>query len=129
MTDTNARGRYMPQGARLPEGACTHRMDHGDVPSIDGYSVSALGWLLTIAARRLVDAYRRRTREANLPPAAFGPEIVPAVEDEVLRDTVGDEMGQSARALWVSSPGCSFRTASSPSPQDGRRRVSRTVRW
>jgi len=60
---------------------------------------SALGWLWTIAARRLVDAYRRRTREANLPPAAFGPEIVPAVEDEVLRDAVGDEMGAALRRL------------------------------
>ena len=60
---------------------------------------SALGWLWTIAARRLVDAYRRRTREARLPPAAFAPEVVPAAEDEVLRGTVGDEMGAALRRL------------------------------
>jgi len=60
---------------------------------------SAVGWLWTIAARRLVDAYRRRTREANLPPTVFGPEIVPAAEDEALRDTVGDEMGAALRRL------------------------------
>ena len=60
---------------------------------------SALGWLWTIAARRLVDAYRRRTREAKLPPAAFTPEVLPTAEDEVLRGTVGDEMGAALRRL------------------------------
>ena len=60
---------------------------------------SALGWLWTIAARRLVDAYRRRTRDARLPPAAFTPVVLPAAEDEVLRGTVGDEMGAALRRL------------------------------
>lgn len=60
---------------------------------------SAVGWLWTIAARRLVDAYRRRTREVKLPPAAFTPEVLPAAEDEVLRGTVGDEMGAALRRL------------------------------
>ena len=35
----------------------------------------------------------------GLPPAAFGPVVVPAVEDEVLRGTVGDEMGAALRRL------------------------------
>jgi hypothetical protein len=35
VTDTNARGRYAARRA-FAEGACTHRMDLGDVPSIDG---------------------------------------------------------------------------------------------
>ena len=60
---------------------------------------SALGWLWTIAARRLVDAYRRRAREAEPPPAAFTPEVLPAAEDEALRGTVGDEMGAALRRL------------------------------
>src|SRR5205807_5522794 len=29
---------------------------------------SAVGWLWTIAARRLVDAFRKRAREAEMPP-------------------------------------------------------------
>ena len=57
MTDTNARGRYMPQGAHLQEGACTHRMDRGDVPSIDGLPclglcddvVTVQAWCLAVA--------------------------------------------------------------------------------
>jgi RNA polymerase sigma-70 factor, ECF subfamily len=65
---------------------------------------SAVGWLWTIAARRLVDAVRRRAREARdagLAPAALPPhqQVVPAAEDEVLRATVGDEVGEALRAL------------------------------
>jgi RNA polymerase sigma-70 factor (ECF subfamily) len=59
----------------------------------------AVGWLWTIAARRLVDAFRRRAREANVPVAALPVPIVPAAEDEVLSEAVGDPMGQALRQL------------------------------
>jgi RNA polymerase sigma-70 factor (ECF subfamily) len=61
---------------------------------------SAVGWVWTIAARRLVDALRRRARAARVPPVALPPEqVVPAAEDEALRATVGDEMGEALRRL------------------------------
>ncbi|TDV51919.1 RNA polymerase sigma factor [Actinophytocola oryzae] len=56
--------------------------------SVDG---SAVGWLWTIAARRLVDAFRRRARE-SVPPLTAEPSS-PAAEDEALSDVVGDEVG------------------------------------
>src|SRR5215831_18607140 len=58
---------------------------------------SAVGWVWTIAARRLVDALRRRAREEralNLPVLT-----APAAEDVVLRETVGDELGEALRRL------------------------------
>jgi RNA polymerase sigma-70 factor, ECF subfamily len=65
---------------------------------------SAVGWIWTIAARRLVDALRRRAREgraAPLAPAALpaGGRVAPAAEDEVLLATVGDEVGEALRRL------------------------------
>jgi RNA polymerase sigma-70 factor (ECF subfamily) len=64
-----------------------------------GAGGSAVGWLWTIAARRLVDAFRRRARDAEraagAPPAA----VAPAAEDEVLGTTVGDEIGDALRRL------------------------------
>jgi RNA polymerase sigma-70 factor (ECF subfamily) len=64
---------------------------------------SAVGWMWTIAARRLVDALRRRAREGRnglLPPAALPhQQVAPAAEDEVLLATVGDEVGEALRAL------------------------------
>jgi RNA polymerase sigma-70 factor (ECF subfamily) len=65
---------------------------------------SAVGWIWTIAARRLVDALRRRAREgraALLAPAALpaGERVAPAAEDEVLLATVGDEVGEALRRL------------------------------
>src|SRR5215475_8115328 len=41
---------------------------------------SAVGWLWTIAARRLVDALRRRAREARAPLSALVPPPVSAAE-------------------------------------------------
>jgi RNA polymerase sigma-70 factor, ECF subfamily len=59
---------------------------------------SAVGWLWTIAARRLVDAYRRRAREARVPPVT--PAVTaPAAEDEALHATVGDELGSALDRL------------------------------
>jgi RNA polymerase sigma-70 factor (ECF subfamily) len=44
---------------------------------------SAAGWLWTIAARRLVDVFRRRARE-GVPPRVEPARSNPAAEDEVL---------------------------------------------
>jgi RNA polymerase sigma-70 factor (ECF subfamily) len=59
---------------------------------------SAVGWLWTIAARRLVDAFRRRARHAQ-PPVTAAASVAPAAEDEVLRDAVGDPVGEALRQL------------------------------
>lgn len=60
---------------------------------------SAVGWLWTIAARRLVDAYRRRDRQDRLSRTAAPAETAPAAEDEALAGTVGDELGDALRRL------------------------------
>ncbi len=60
---------------------------------------TAVGWVWTIAARRLVDALRRRNREAQLPFAAMSALAMPAAEDEVLDAMLGDSMGEALRQL------------------------------
>ena len=60
---------------------------------------SAVGWVWTIAARRLVDALRRRARQAQLPLAALPAAAAPAAEDEVLDAELGDAMGAALRRL------------------------------
>jgi RNA polymerase sigma-70 factor, ECF subfamily len=60
---------------------------------------SAVGWLWTIAARRLVDAFRRRARDAQPPPAAVPVSVAPAAEEEALLGTVGDAVGDALRRL------------------------------
>ncbi len=60
---------------------------------------TAVGWVWTIAARRLVDALRRRNREAQLPFAAMSALAMPAAEDEVLDAMLGDAMGAALRQL------------------------------
>jgi RNA polymerase sigma-70 factor (ECF subfamily) len=62
--------------------------------SVDG---SAVGWLWTIAARRLVDTFRRRARESV--PTSVAEPLSPAAEDEVLSDVVGDEVGDALARL------------------------------
>ena len=64
-----------------------------------GVGGSAVGWLWTIAARRLVDALRRRARDARPPPTARPVAVAPAAEDEVLQATVGDPVGEALRRL------------------------------
>ncbi|PRY37862.1 RNA polymerase sigma factor [Umezawaea tangerina] len=64
--------------------------------SVDG---TAVGWLWTIAARRLIDAFRRRAHHAEPPPAAAADAVVPPVEDEVLAGVVGDDVGDALRQL------------------------------
>ncbi|MFD9038413.1 RNA polymerase sigma factor [Streptomyces bottropensis] len=60
---------------------------------------SAVGWLWTIAARRLVDAFRRRAHHAEPPPAAAGQPMAPAAEEEALAATVGGDVGDALRRL------------------------------
>lgn len=68
---------------------------------------SALGWLWTIASRRLVDAFRRRGRAASaLRPAtaaaagtALAEPVVPAAEDTALDAMVGDPMWTALQRL------------------------------
>ncbi|MFJ2175560.1 RNA polymerase sigma factor [Streptomyces sp. NPDC101062] len=65
---------------------------------------SAVGWLWTIAARRLIDAFRRRAHQARLPEAIAGHAgaagaVAPAAEDEVLAASVGGEVGDALGAL------------------------------
>lgn len=63
--------------------------------AVDG---SAVGWIWTIAARRLVDAFRRRGHHAQPPASAVAPPV-PAVEEEVLAGVLGDEVGDALRRL------------------------------
>ncbi|WP_406147887.1 RNA polymerase sigma factor [Streptomyces sp. NBC_01012] len=60
---------------------------------------SAAGWLWTIAARRLVDAFRRRAHHAQPPVTAVERTVAPAAEDEVLAAGIGGELGDALRAL------------------------------
>jgi RNA polymerase sigma-70 factor (ECF subfamily) len=61
---------------------------------------SAVGWVWTIAARRLVDAFRRRAHHAQPPPVlALDCAPVPAAEEEALAATVGDDVGDALRNL------------------------------
>lgn len=60
---------------------------------------TAVGWLWTIAVRRLVDAFRRRAHHAEPPPAAVPDAVVPAAEEEALAATVGGDVGDALRCL------------------------------
>lgn len=45
---------------------------------------SALGWLWTIAAHRLVDAFRRRARQERTPVVPVAETVAPAAEEQAL---------------------------------------------
>ncbi|MEV4219842.1 RNA polymerase sigma factor [Nonomuraea sp. NPDC049725] len=60
---------------------------------------TAVGWLWTIAARRLVDAFRRRAHHAEPPPAAALTGTAPAAEEEALASAVGGDVGDALRLL------------------------------
>ncbi|MFF0000554.1 RNA polymerase sigma factor [Streptomyces avermitilis] len=60
---------------------------------------TAAGWLWTIAARRLVDAFRRRAHHAEPPAAAALPDAAPAAEEEALATAVGGDVGDALRRL------------------------------
>ncbi|MFJ6385785.1 RNA polymerase sigma factor [Kitasatospora sp. NPDC092039] len=55
------------------------------------------GWLWTIAARRLVDAFRARGRHGALPPLSVAP--APSAEHEVLEAAVGGDVGAALDRL------------------------------
>lgn len=57
-----------------------------------GSAGSAAGWIWSIAARRLVDAFRRRARDANVPALALPEETAPSAEEQVMRDELDDEL-------------------------------------
>jgi RNA polymerase sigma-70 factor (ECF subfamily) len=63
--------------------------------AVDG---TAVGWLWTIAARRLVDAFRRRAHQARPLPVAETA-AAPAAEDEVLAGALSDDVGGALRDL------------------------------
>ncbi|GAA3625296.1 RNA polymerase sigma factor [Kineosporia mesophila] len=54
----------------------------------------ALGWLWTIAARRLVDGFRAQTRQARVPVTTAEP-VAPAAEDEALAGGLGGGLEQA----------------------------------
>ncbi|RLL67237.1 RNA polymerase sigma factor [Streptomyces sp. Z26] len=60
---------------------------------------TAVGWLWTIAARRLVDAFRRRAHHAEPPPAAAPRDTAPGAEDEALAARVDGDVGDALRRL------------------------------
>jgi len=60
---------------------------------------SAVGWMWTIASRRLVDAFRRRAHHAELPVAVLVETVAPAAEEEALAGAVGDAVGSALREL------------------------------
>jgi RNA polymerase sigma factor (sigma-70 family) len=60
---------------------------------------SGIGWLWTIAANRLVDAFRRRARQGQLPAATRTETTAPAAEDEVLAGQIGQELEGALLAL------------------------------
>jgi RNA polymerase sigma-70 factor (ECF subfamily) len=62
-------------------------------------SGSAAGWLWTIAAHRLVDAFRRRARQNQVPAVPLAETVAPAAEDEVMAGRVGQELEQALLVL------------------------------
>lgn len=62
-------------------------------------SGSAAGWLWTIAAHRLVDAFRRRARHNQVPAVQMSDAIAPAAEDEVMAGRVAHELEQALLVL------------------------------
>jgi RNA polymerase sigma-70 factor (ECF subfamily) len=59
----------------------------------------AVGWLWTIAARRLADGFRRRARQGKVPPALSSPAVAPAAEDQVLGAELGEDMERALMSL------------------------------
>ena len=59
----------------------------------------AVGWLWTIAVRRLADGFRRRARQGQVPPALTSASVAPAAEDQVLAVALGEEMERALMSL------------------------------
>ncbi|MFD1322361.1 RNA polymerase sigma factor [Micromonospora sonneratiae] len=62
-------------------------------------SGSAVGWLWTIAANRLVDAFRRRARQAQVPAVPLAETVAPAAEDEVMAGRVDQNLERALLTL------------------------------
>ncbi|GAA2331501.1 RNA polymerase sigma factor [Streptomyces kunmingensis] len=62
---------------------------------------SAVGWLWTIAANRLVDALRKRARHERVPTIPLVATTAPAAEDEVLANRVDQDLEQALLRLPV----------------------------
>ncbi|WP_430788034.1 RNA polymerase sigma factor [Actinoplanes sp. G11-F43] len=62
-------------------------------------SGSAVGWLWTIAAHRLVDAFRRRARQNQVPAVPVTETVAPATEDVVMAGRVGQELERALLEL------------------------------
>lgn len=60
---------------------------------------SAVGWLWTIAAHRLIDAFRRRARHDRVPVAQHTETVAPAAEEEALAGGFDGELEQALLAL------------------------------
>ncbi len=60
---------------------------------------TAAGWIWTIAARRLIDALRRRARVHEVPTDVLPVRSVPAAEDEALAGAIGLELGAALDGL------------------------------
>jgi RNA polymerase sigma-70 factor (ECF subfamily) len=59
---------------------------------------SAAGWLWTIAARRLIDAFRRRGR-TEAPVIDVPERVAPSAEDEALHDELDDPLAAGLERL------------------------------
>ncbi|WP_329106825.1 RNA polymerase sigma factor [Micromonospora sp. NBC_01699] len=60
---------------------------------------SALGWMWTIAAHRLVDAFRRRARQERVPAVQTFENMAPAAEDEALAGGIDSRLETALLAL------------------------------
>ena len=60
---------------------------------------SALGWMWTIAAHRLVDAFRRRARQVRAPAVQTFETVAPAAEDEALAGGIDADLERALLAL------------------------------
>lgn len=65
----------------------------------DSTKGSAVGWLWTIAARRLVDAFRARARRERVPTVQTFATVAPAAEEEALAGGVDADLEQALLAL------------------------------
>jgi RNA polymerase sigma-70 factor (ECF subfamily) len=60
---------------------------------------TAVGWLWTIAAHRLVDAFRHRARRERVPAVLTFPTVAPAAEDEALAGGIDADLERALLAL------------------------------
>jgi RNA polymerase sigma factor (sigma-70 family) len=63
-----------------------------------GLGGNAPAWLWTIAANRLVDAFRRRARAERVPPPQL-PSVAPAAEEQALAADLDGDLGRALLAL------------------------------